>query len=148
MKWIQFFSSLDGRIARKTFWLMSAATIAAEFIAVLVAGLLAGDWIIDIVVIAFLYPQFVIDVKRGHDRNIPLWVIGAFWTAAAVRYLLLRTGWLVRLPNQNVFSAINVTSFAVTMLLGIVAFAILVELGFRRGTPGPNQFGPDPLANP
>jgi uncharacterized membrane protein YhaH (DUF805 family) len=23
----------------------------------------------------------------------------------------------------------------------------LIELGFRRGTVGPNQYGPDPLAN-
>jgi uncharacterized membrane protein YhaH (DUF805 family) len=32
---------------------------------------------------------------------------------------------------------------------GLVSFAIsiwaLVELGFLRGTPGPNQYGPDPL---
>jgi uncharacterized membrane protein YhaH (DUF805 family) len=29
----------------------------------------------------------------------------------------------------------------------IVALAFMVDLGFRRGTPGDNQFGPDPLAD-
>ena len=29
------------------------------------------------------------------------------------------------------------------LLLGL---ALLVELGFRKGTTGPNQYGPDPLA--
>ena len=31
--------------------------------------------------------------------------------------------------------------------IGSRFIALLVELGFRRGTPGPNQYGPDPLAN-
>jgi uncharacterized membrane protein YhaH (DUF805 family) len=33
--------------------------------------------------------------------------------------------------------------FVPFMVLGI---ALLIELGFRRGTVGPNQYGPDPLA--
>jgi uncharacterized membrane protein YhaH (DUF805 family) len=36
-----------------------------------------------------------------------------------------------------------------SILLGLGAFAVsiwsLVELGFLRGTRGPNRFGPDPL---
>jgi uncharacterized membrane protein YhaH (DUF805 family) len=27
----------------------------------------------------------------------------------------------------------------------IVTLAFIVELGFRRGTPGDNQYGPDPI---
>jgi uncharacterized membrane protein YhaH (DUF805 family) len=27
---------------------------------------------------------------------------------------------------------------------GVIAIAFLVELGFRRGTPGKNQYGPEP----
>lgn len=37
------------------------------------------------------------------------------------------------------------------LLLGLVPvigpIVLLVELGFRRGTPGPNRYGPDPLAD-
>jgi uncharacterized membrane protein YhaH (DUF805 family) len=32
------------------------------------------------------------------------------------------------------------------MLVAIISVALLIELGFRRGTPGPNRFGSDPLA--
>ncbi len=30
--------------------------------------------------------------------------------------------------------------------LGLVIVILLAELGFRRGTDGPNRFGPDPLS--
>ena len=31
------------------------------------------------------------------------------------------------------------------IFVGIVSLAFFVELGFRRGTIGPNRYGPDPL---
>lgn len=34
--------------------------------------------------------------------------------------------------------------FGLVPLIGSIV--LLIELGFRRGTPGPNRFGPDPLA--
>jgi uncharacterized membrane protein YhaH (DUF805 family) len=156
MKWIYFFGSFDGRIGRKTFWLMSIAISAAElvsgFVGALIIALISGDWEakagdqwIDAVFLIFLYPQFIIDVKRGHDRNIPIWVIGVFYAALAADYFLVEFGWLTDLPDQNVTSSVNVVSFIVVILLGIFALAFLVELGFRKGTTGPNRYGPDPL---
>ena len=156
MKWIYFFGDFDGRIGRKTFWLTSIAIFAAElvaaFVGALIIALLSGDWEakvadgwIDAVFLIFLYPQFIIDVKRGHDRNIPIWVIGLFYAALIVRYGLVKFSWLVTLPNQNVMSSTNVASFIATMLLGIFSIALLVELGLRKGTTGPNRYGPDPL---
>ncbi len=38
----------------------------------------------DVVLLVFLYPQFVIAVKRGHDRNIATWVIVACYAVIAV----------------------------------------------------------------
>lgn len=156
MKWINFFGSFDGRIGPKTFWFTSIAISAAElvvaFVGALIIALLSADWEakagerwIDVVFLIFLYPQFVIDVKRGHDRNIPTWVIGVFYAALAAHYFLVKFGWLTELPNQNVTSSINVASFIVVILLGIFGLAFLVELGFRKGTTGPNRYGPDPL---
>ena len=156
MKWIYFFGRFDGRIGRKTFWLTSIAIFAAELVAAFVGALiiasLSGDWEakagdrwIDAVFLIFLYPQFIIDVKRGHDRNIPIWVIGVFYAALVAHYFLVELGWLMELPNQNVMSSVNVVSFIVAILLGIFGFALLVELGFRKGTTGPNRYGPDPL---
>jgi uncharacterized membrane protein YhaH (DUF805 family) len=147
MKWLHFFSNFKGRIGRETFWLSSIAVAAVEFIAVSIAAVLTVEWITDAVLVACLYPQLVIDVKRGHDRNIPMWPIGVFYAAAIARAILVRFGWLVTLPNQNMFSARSLASFVATMLLGIVAIALVVELGFRKGTPGSNRYEPNPLSN-
>ena len=86
-------------------------------------------------------------MKRGHDRNIPIWVLGVFYAALAAHYFLVEFGWLTELPNQNVTSSVNVVSFIVAILLGIFGLAFLVELGFRKGTTGPNRYGPDPLGS-
>jgi len=102
---------------------------------------------IEIIIVAFIYPKFMIDGKRGHDRNIPVWVIGTVYAIAIARAALVKLGWLVTLPDQNVMTPINVISFLMSMLLGIAGLALLVELGFRKGRAGPNQYGPDPLAN-
>jgi uncharacterized membrane protein YhaH (DUF805 family) len=151
MRWIIFFSNFDGRISRKTFWLTSIALVATQFVVALLAVFLAvefslNDWIIEVLVLTFIYPKFVIDVKRGHDRNISLWIIGAVYAMAIARELLIHFGWLQRLPGQSAFSPAAIVSFAVTILVGIVSIALLIELGFRRGTPGSNRYGPDPLA--
>jgi uncharacterized membrane protein YhaH (DUF805 family) len=36
--------------------------------------------------------------------------------------------------------------FILSLAAGIIAIWGFVELGCLRGTPGPNQYGPDPLA--
>jgi uncharacterized membrane protein YhaH (DUF805 family) len=106
----------------------------------------AGDMAMDIVLFIFLYPQFVISVKRGHDRNISTWVISAAYILLALFDTLRFAGWLRTNPNQNTFSTANLMSFAFIVIVGVVSLALLIELGFRRGTPGPNRYGPDPLA--
>jgi len=131
---------------------MSISVIAIEVFIILISVFLVvalsiGDWWIEIIIVAFIYPKFMIDVKRGHDRNIPMWVIGTVYAIAIARAVLVKLGWLVTLPDQNVMTPINVISFLMSMLLGIAGLALLVELGFRKGRAGPNQYGPDPLAN-
>jgi uncharacterized membrane protein YhaH (DUF805 family) len=37
-------------------------------------------------------------------------------------------------------------SLLIAVPFAILGVALLVELGFRKGTPGPNQYGPDPLS--
>ena len=154
MKWIRFFANFDGRISRKTFWLASIAVLVIELLIAAAAAATAeefadeatGDLAMDIVLFAFLYPQFAISVKRGHDRNISTWVIGAWYVALAMSDILRCFGRLRSSPNQNVLSSANLISFAFIMIAGIISLALLIELGFRRGTRGPNRYGPDPLA--
>ena len=36
--------------------------------------------------------------------------------------------------------------YVVGIPVGLMALVLLIDFGFRRGTAGPNRFGPDPLA--
>jgi uncharacterized membrane protein YhaH (DUF805 family) len=154
MKWLAFFGNFDGRISRKTFWLASIAVFVIQLLIAVIAAVTAaamaneaaGDLAIDIVFFIFLYPQFVIAVKRGHDRNISTWVIGAAFILLALFDALRFAGWLRTNPDQNTFSTANLISFAFILIVGVISLALLVELGFRRGTTGPNRYGLDPLA--
>jgi uncharacterized membrane protein YhaH (DUF805 family) len=100
----------------------------------------------DIVMFLFLFPQFVIAVKRAHDRNISTWVVSAWLLLLATTDVLDFFGWLPTRIDLNVFSQANLLLFVYTTIAGIVSLALLIELCFRRGTNGPNRYGPDPLA--
>ena len=40
----------------------------------------------------------------------------------------------------------SILSMVVTIPFLVLLLALIIELGFRKGTPGPNRYGPDPLA--
>jgi uncharacterized membrane protein YhaH (DUF805 family) len=40
----------------------------------------------------------------------------------------------------------SVISLIIAIPFTVFGLALLYELGFRKGTEGPNQYGPDPLA--
>ncbi len=133
MDWKYLFTSFEGRINRKPFWLSLLALVVVEWILMLVLSLVLGTSMmgsidpnmapdeaaalatkgmfpIIIVSLLFLYPALAVYAKRWHDRGKSGW-----WT-----------------------------------LIGLVPIIggiwLLVELGFLRGTEGPNQYGNDPLA--
>src|SRR5262245_29288542 len=101
MKWIRFFGNFEGRIPRKTFWLANIAVIVIEVILAAVAGAIAeqfagtaaGDLAADVIIFAFLYPSFVIALKRAHDRDIPNGIVYAYYVVLMVYQLVLFGGW-------------------------------------------------------
>jgi uncharacterized membrane protein YhaH (DUF805 family) len=140
MHWGYLLNGFHGRIGRQTFWYAMGVVFIANFLACLVAAQIQGDRLSAIVDLAFTYPEFAIAVKRAHDRNLPLWLVAAFFTANALLDLLDVLGW------SNGSNGPNLLSLAVALPVFVFGLALLVELGFRRGTVGPNQYGPDPLA--
>jgi uncharacterized membrane protein YhaH (DUF805 family) len=148
------FYKLRGRIGRKTFWTASLIVVVVELVVATVAAAItqklvnetAGHTAADIVMFLFLFPQFVIAVKRAHDRNISTWIVSAWLVMLAITDVLDFFGWLPTRINLNVFSPENLLLFAYIMIAGIVSLALLIELCFRRVTSGPNRYGPDPLA--
>jgi uncharacterized membrane protein YhaH (DUF805 family) len=133
-------NDFHGRIGRQTFWLAMGVLAVAEIIAHLFAEQIQGDRLGAIVDLAFTYPEFAVAVKRAHDRNMPIWLLAIFFGAGALLDLLAVLG----LAGSD--EAPSMLSLAIAVPFTVMGLALLVELGFRRGTVGPNQHGPDPLA--
>src|ERR1700675_1789204 len=140
MDWVYLLSSFDGRISRKTFWIAMGAVTIAEIFGHLLAQEIQGDRLSAIVDLAFTYPEFAIAVKRGHDRNMPLWLLIAFFGAGAVLDLLT----VLELTGTE--DDPSLLSLLIALPFTVLGLALLVELGFRKGTTAPTPHGPDPLA--
>jgi uncharacterized membrane protein YhaH (DUF805 family) len=140
MDWAYLLNSFDGRIGRRTFWIAMSVVTVAELLGHVTAEEIQGDRLSAIVDLAFTYPEFAIAVKRGHDRNMPLWLLIVFFIAGAVLDLLTVLGW------SGTDEAPSILSLLIALPFTVLGVALLVELGFRKGTVGPNQHGPDPLA--
>ena len=167
MSLLHLLFGFGGRINRARFWLAVVLWIVFWAIAVpicvlaafMILGLhlpdssLPGDELVTryirmafdylfllIIIIAFFIVSwisaFAVGIKRLHDRDKSGWWILLFYLA------------------PSVLSGIANTSEQPTaaVVLGLASFVIsvwgLVELGFLRGTAGPNQYGPDPLQTP
>lgn len=141
MDWVYLLSSFEGRISRKTFWIAIAVLIVAELAGYLIAQALQGDRLSAIVDLAFLYPEFAIAAKRAHDRDLPIWILMVFFGGGAVLDLL------TVLELSGAKDQPSLISLMIAVPFTVLLVALLIELGFRRGTVGPNQYGPDPVAS-
>jgi uncharacterized membrane protein YhaH (DUF805 family) len=140
MDWVYLFNGFHGRIGRQTFWIATAVLAVAELVSHLIAGQFEGERLSAIVDLAFTYPEFAVSIKRAHDRNMPVWLLMIFFGGSAVLDLLSVLG----LAGSD--ETPSMLSLAIAVPFTVFGLALLVELGFRRGTVGPNQYGPDPLA--
>jgi uncharacterized membrane protein YhaH (DUF805 family) len=132
--------SCHGRIGRQTFWIAMGVVVVANYLACYAAEYVQGDQLNAIVDLVFTYPEFAIAVKRGNDRDWPLWPIALFFAGSVLLDLLS----VLELAGTD--EAPSLLSIAVAVPFSILGIGLLVELGFRKGTPGPNRYGPDPLA--
>ena len=139
MDWNFLYNSFEGRIGRQAFWIAVAVLGVAELAAHFIAEQIQGDRLSAIVDVAFVYPEFALAVKRAHDRNMPVVFLIVFFAASAFLDLLTV---LEMTGTDDEPSSISVL---IAVPFTILALFLLVELGFRRGIPGPNQYGPDPL---
>lgn len=138
MDWNYLLWRFDGRIDRRTFWIAFLAVGLIELACHLAAQSLEQDRLSSIISLAFGYPEFAILAKRGHDRNLTTWVPGAFYAYSALIDLIFVIG---AAGTQDDPSSVVVL---MTIPWMVFAGALLIEFGFRKGTSGPNRFGPDP----
>lgn len=141
MDWAYLFNCFEGRISRQTFWIGMVIVTVAEIFGHLIAEAIQGDRLSAIVDLAFTYPEFAVAVKRAHDRNLPLWLLIVFFGGGALLDLLT----VLQLTGDT--EQPSLLSLMIAVPFTVLGLALLIELGFRRGTIGPNQYGPDPIAS-
>jgi uncharacterized membrane protein YhaH (DUF805 family) len=144
----RLFTSADGRIPRMGYWIGFITILLVEIVLRLLLGvplaptpadsfsIRALSFLIDA---ALLYPTAIVMVKRFHDRNRSGELIGWFVVPYSV---IMLTNLLGMSGDPDHMGAIEALLLIATT---IVTLAFIVELGFRRGTPGDNQYGPDPI---
>lgn len=152
MDWKYLFFSFEGRISRRTYWIALAVVIAVNFALLgaaaqllgvsyesLLEGTKTGSAINLAVTLLLLWPSLAYMSKRLHDRNRP-----GIW--AAVLYALVILADIVDIAGlggtADEPSALVLAILAPVLIIGLWLF---VELGFLKGTQGPNEYGPDPL---
>lgn len=138
MTWHDVLFGFDGRIGRKTFWIAFVAVTAAELLCHSIAGSIEGERLTSIVSLAFSYPEFAIMAKRGHDRGMPTAVPGVFFAVSVVIDFLFVIG------AAGTTEEPSALLLMLTVPWLVFALALIIDLGFRPGTPGPNRYGPDP----
>lgn len=148
------YTSFEGRINRKPFWIASLILFVIAIVisfAVLMPlsaanatlGALAGL----VLWLALLYPGVALGVKRLHDRGKSGLLMAVFIAPSLVSQagdLLGITGSYQTIAGQSIHMPNTLGWILNLVALGVAIWA-LVTLGFLKGTSGPNAYGPDPL---
>ena len=137
------FYAFSGRTNRTGFWTVSITwAVIAEVMDVIWAKSGAAESqvgeskLVAAAVVLFAVPLLsliAVGITRLHDRNKSGWWLLLFYLAP---------------PVMQTFAALNDIDSAVMVWLmvisGVLTLWALVELGCRRGTAGPNRYGPMP----
>ena len=149
------YTSFDGRITRKPYWIASLIVLAAAIVLSLVIvtpitmmspGL--GVFVSLLIWLALLYPVVALGVKRLHDRGKSGQLMAVFLAPGLILQLGDLLGFTAReqmVGGATVYLPNMLGWLLIVVSLGVAIWA-LVELGILKGTPGPNAYGPDPLA--
>jgi uncharacterized membrane protein YhaH (DUF805 family) len=140
------FTSLEGRINRLRYFLLSIlfliiGMVYALIVGVVLVGLLIGMGLPEIIVditfglamIPVVYVEYALTVKRLQDTGR-----GGGWITFSQAYAVLLTLYLMAPIGSSLEGVLDITTAIMTLPLGIVCL-------FFGGDTGPNQFGPDPL---
>ena len=151
MDFQELYLSTSGRISRKTWWIGVLGLIVASIALSLLLGLIGlgiYGWGQLIVFLLLVYPAWCIGVKRRQDRDnnaldykIMAVVSGAMTILQAFGIGMAATtigaGIVIMQPTGIMM--------ALQLVVAVFGIYILIQLGFLKGTAGPNTYGPDPL---
>jgi uncharacterized membrane protein YhaH (DUF805 family) len=127
--------SFRGRISRRQWWL-GALILLLGIALMLGIAFWSGDPLLALpLILAVFVATYALSVKRLHDRGKSGW-----WALVFIFLPGVADRWSDRLTEDTPLWWVLVLIGSVLTIWG------LIELGFRRGTDGGNDYGPDPLA--
>ncbi len=130
-----FFVGFSGRISRKQWWLGMLGVMAALGMLIAIAVSTASWWLALPFILFVPVSLYALAARRLHDRGRSGW-----WTLV----FLWIPGVLDRVSDRLTEES---PLWWVLVLIGsVLTIWGLIELGFRRGTDGENDYGPDPVA--
>lgn len=159
------YAEFNGRATRSEFWYFVLFLVLVDLGVGFLSGLfmipliLKGEFnadsilstslpfkIISLVVgLAFLLPNLSVWTRRLHDRNKSGWWIVTYFVLCLVPAFLLNSMVdHVDQLNENTGGGV-ILGLAVLVILVTVLAIVLLVWCCKRGTIGPNQYGPDPL---
>lgn len=145
------FRTIKGRISRKQYWIGSLLLFLAMMVLVLIVAAIRGtealghadstsrgaEIIITVLILAASVPLVV---KRLQDRNKSPHYAWLLYGPALISAIGDKVGF-TGTPTE-----LNMLGYALALFNLVIGTWFFVELGFLRGTPRSNEYGPDPLA--
>jgi uncharacterized membrane protein YhaH (DUF805 family) len=165
MDWSHVLFSFKGRIGRQSWWLANlAVTIAVALVTSIINAIARSldmvvfdaetnqfeptgilSILLAVIGLVNLWIIYALAVKRLHDRDRTGWWVIAPLIGLAIGIILAFAALSFPEGHREPWNTLGV--FAFFGLVGLLLW-LFYEIGFLRGTEGPNRFGADPLAIP
>jgi uncharacterized membrane protein YhaH (DUF805 family) len=146
------YTTTDGRLSRKEWWIGVVGLLVASILLSIILGIVglggASGWGQLIAYVILFYPGWCIGIKRRQDRDNDATDFKVLMGVSGLLTLLQALGigvTMTDMGNGIVMPTPDMWMSVLYLLLGVFGIYLLVQLGFLRGTQGPNSYGPDPL---
>ncbi len=160
------YTSFEGRIGIRTFWIAAMTLVVAVIVIPFLLAAIFGpssfnpsgnpDAKMDVrttavslhsaSMIILAWPMLAIAIKRRHDRGR---AGGAVWVYAVlvVLHAHLETSGIGYWLQTTLGAARIETMWVLRPVTELLGFYLLFVMGFLKGDPGPNAYGPDPSSS-
>lgn len=152
-KIVSLLTTTEGRIGRQQWWIGIVALIVISILASIVLGIISfGNaavfaWLGVVLNLALIWPGYCVGIKRRHDRDNNGTDLKILIAGSVILNLLSATGIGVTMTDMGgvMVPMPSIWLSAINLIFAVFAIYMLVQLGFLKGTTGPNSYGPDPL---
>jgi uncharacterized membrane protein YhaH (DUF805 family) len=151
---VSLLTTTEGRIGRQQWWIGIVVLIVVSIVASIILGIISfGNttifaWLAVVLNLVLLWPSYCLGIKRRHDRDNNGMDVKVLLGGSVILNLLTATGIGVTMTDIGSGVMVPMPSIwmsAINLIFAVFAIYMLVQLGFLRGTTGPNSYGPDPL---